>query len=557
MQVGGTEPPRSRAWLDRLPSWTFLLILAGLVGLAFVLSWAAPTLFWNPPQPGLEVLDDRCGTAAAESPDTGFFYHHYWMPILCDEGYNPVNTASWAILFLLLVLWAYRVSVEIRERVDLSLVLAVVPYLVWGSVYRVLEDADLFAPYGALQPPSPQGAGFLDQYLGVFFITPIIYVEVMFVVVGLLLWSHRAQRAADRLGPARGLQYFGYSLVLLLALYVAFWASRPTFIRFVANPLVALGSAAVAFWTVWRYVRRHQRFSAHLAVASYGLFFLLLGTYYVVVWMTGGHPLWRPAPADPAAYAFPLEAGSAVRNWPVQAWIFLAALVAPALVAYACRSHGYALGRRHAASADAPKTRETAGPLVTVFVLVLLVEAIATFLTILGMRELAQRGIAGAWTERLGGYGTALALLAAGPLAIAVGGPLLAAVRARLGVHASLLYYASPLNLLMVFGQMTDALMTSLGIDLYNYSEKHVLPGFLIARVDALGLPAPFGDYPTALVMIPLKLLIVLFVVLAVDASAETDLRGRQNLVGLVKLGIIMVGLSPGVRDAVRLAMAT
>jgi uncharacterized membrane protein len=131
------------------------------------------------------------------------------------------------------------------------------------------------------------------------------------------------------------------------------------------------------------------------------------------------------------------------------------------------------------------------------------------------------------------------------------------AARDAVGIHSALLYYALPINLLMVFGQTADALMTTLGMDLYLYEEKHVLPAFLIEQVRDLDLPYPFGAFPTALVMIPLKLLIVLLVVAAIDASADRELAARQNLVNLVKLAIIMVGLSPGVRNAVRLAMAT
>jgi uncharacterized membrane protein len=52
--------------------------------------------------------------------------------------------------------------------------------------------------------------------------------------------------------------------------------------------------------------------------------------------------------------------------------------------------------------------------------------------------------------------------------------------------------------------------------------------------------------------MLPLKLLLVLFVVWIIDVGVRDP---RQNLIGLIKLAIIMVGLSPAIRNATRLAM--
>jgi uncharacterized membrane protein len=106
----------------------------------------------------------------------------------------------------------------------------------------------------------------------------------------------------------------------------------------------------------------------------------------------------------------------------------------------------------------------------------------------------------------------------------------------------------------MIFGQMADGLMTALGIDGFHYTEKHVLPDFLIQRVAQGDLIFGLSNWPSAVVMIPLKLFIVLLVVWVIDVSVREP---RQNLIGLIKLAIIMVGLSPAIRNATRLAMGT
>lgn len=544
----------SPGFIDRYPSWAYLAAFAGVIGLAFVLSWTAPSTFWDPPEDSLVFDDPRCNSYTPG--ENGLFYDYWWVPILCDAGYNVFNTIILGVTLGFILLWAYRLMSELRENVTTGLVFAALPYIAWGSIYRVLEDADLFTPY---EPNSgiTTGTGWLDQYLGVFFITPIIYVWVVFLAIAFLLWGRKAQRVAETVSLTHGLRYYAYTLVAMTATYAALWAADPNIVRFWAPPWVAVAGALIAYWPVHRYATARREFNAHLALGAYGLWFLVLGIYYVVVWMMSAAPTWQPGPAADAALEYPLATHSGIIDWPVQWWVYLAFIVAPALVMTATWlvARQFSGFGRKAPALD--NEQETPGRPVTFLIAILLAQTIAVFLTITGMSELAQRQIANDWSSRAGDYTGTFAKLAIGPIAVWLGS-LLAGRLAQNGAgwHPHIIQYALPVNLLMVFGQMSDALMTSLGIDLYNYHEKHVLPRYLIERVDALGLPAPFGAFPTAMVMLPLKLLIVLLVVLAIDLSPEARKSQHQNLVMLIKLAIIMVGLAPGLRDAVRLAMA-
>ena len=110
-------------------------------------------------------------------------------------------------------------------------------------------------------------------------------------------------------------------------------------------------------------------------------------------------------------------------------------------------------------------------------------------------------------------------------------------------------FYSGP-NVLIMFGHFLDAAATYRAIDFYDYSEKHVLPGFLI---DKLG---------TALVMFPIKAILVVLVIYMMDIHFKRDIeddkeakRSSEILFGLVKVVILMVGLAPGLRDIFRLAM--
>jgi uncharacterized membrane protein len=118
--------------------------------------------------------------------------------------------------------------------------------------------------------------------------------------------------------------------------------------------------------------------------------------------------------------------------------------------------------------------------------------------------------------------------------------------------------YALAINLLLVFSQMLDGFATALGIDLLGYIEKHVLSARVIDafRDFSTDLGWAFGaSYPTFLAFAPVKLLVSLLVVYAIDVHSREDARSHPTMIGLVKFAIIMVGIGPGVRDFTRMSL--
>ena len=95
--------------------------------------------------------------------------------------------------------------------------------------------------------------------------------------------------------------------------------------------------------------------------------------------------------------------------------------------------------------------------------------------------------------------------------------------------------FREPFNSLAVFSQMLDATATYIGISSFNYYEKHVLPSFLM---DASG---PW-------IMIPIKFVIAVLIVYAVRDEEKWI---RDVLLMLV----IILGLAPGTRDMLRIAL--
>ncbi len=113
----------------------------------------------------------------------------------------------------------------------------------------------------------------------------------------------------------------------------------------------------------------------------------------------------------------------------------------------------------------------------------------------------------------------------------------------RFAGRMSLAPLSAPVNLILFFSHFLDGAATYRGIDLYGYGEKHVLPTFLI---DAFG---------TAAIMLLLKLLLVLAIVALVDVLFREELKPYRNLPNTMKFAIIFLGLAPGTRDALRIAL--
>ena len=125
------------------------------------------------------------------------------------------------------------------------------------------------------------------------------------------------------------------------------------------------------------------------------------------------------------------------------------------------------------------------------------------------------------------------------PLAIISLGSAAALAAWALASRLDLRFLSDRLNLLILYAHMLDASSTYVGVDWFGYTEKHVLPNFLI---DLTG---------TALVMYPLKLLILIPILALIDGALKAD----PSLKNLTKLALLTLGLAPALRNTIRLTL--
>lgn len=102
--------------------------------------------------------------------------------------------------------------------------------------------------------------------------------------------------------------------------------------------------------------------------------------------------------------------------------------------------------------------------------------------------------------------------------------------------------FTDPLNLSILLAHLMDASSTYIGVDTLGYYEKHVVPTYLIELTG------------TALVMYPLKLIIFIGVLYLLDTQFDDD-RQSSNMKMLIKLVILILGLSPATRNTIRMML--
>jgi len=105
---------------------------------------------------------------------------------------------------------------------------------------------------------------------------------------------------------------------------------------------------------------------------------------------------------------------------------------------------------------------------------------------------------------------------------------------------------ANKLNISLLFAHLFDASSTFVGMDWLGYYEKHIAPTFFI------DLAGNYTEHPS-IVMYPLKLLVFIPVLYMLDCKFDNE--KERKMISLMKLAILVLGLSPATRNTLRILM--
>jgi uncharacterized membrane protein len=97
--------------------------------------------------------------------------------IINDTSYNHFDMVTYVIILFAGVFAILKLLNKLGIKIDKEFVIATVPYIFMGSVFRVIEDADL------LKPP-----------VKYFFITPLIFFVIFAICFGILLLTRYLEK---------------------------------------------------------------------------------------------------------------------------------------------------------------------------------------------------------------------------------------------------------------------------------------------------------------------------------------------------------------------------
>jgi uncharacterized membrane protein len=128
---------------------------------------------------------------------------------------------------------------------------------------------------------------------------------------------------------------------------------------------------------------------------------------------------------------------------------------------------------------------------------------------------------------------------------IGIGGAVLFGMAAK---AAGSQIFSDKLNLTILAAHLMDAASTVIGIEVFGYVEKHVLPVYLIELTG------------TAFIMFPLKLIIFFAAVWLLDVGLKAEEKDKDKdnenitlIKNAVKFVVIILGLAPAIRNSIRL----
>jgi len=135
-------------------------------------------------------------------------------------------------------------------------------------------------------------------------------------------------------------------------------------------------------------------------------------------------------------------------------------------------------------------------------------------------------------------------LIVVGLIVLIVG--LVYLIARRFSSNEKIAVYRNPLNLSMLVGHLLDGLTSYISIsDPFgmglSYAEKHPASNML------LNIWGPL--FPIV------KFVLIIVVIYVFDVLYKSELKNYQRLVNLLKIGILILGFSPGLRDLLRVTM--
>ena len=147
-----------------------------------------------------------------------WIWKHYWGPVVADaaggvayhngvradEGYTILAEITYGLILIFALYGLYRLFKRLKIKINWMFALALMPYILYGPISRVLEDAEYFS-----------------EPLIYWFISPLIYLQIaFFAILFLLLGYYLEKRFKNPNLTTNRVLFFGGLIFLLPSLYL-------------------------------------------------------------------------------------------------------------------------------------------------------------------------------------------------------------------------------------------------------------------------------------------------------------------------------------------------
>lgn len=213
-----------------------------------------------------------------------WIWKYYWGPIVSDaaghsvswngvyanEGYTLVSELTYGIILIIALYAIYKLLKRLEITVDWRFALALMPYILFGPVTRVLEDADYF-----------------NEPFVYWFISPLIYLQIAVYALGFLIIGYYLERLSKRKSHKTILTYLLSIFVIVDVCYTIVYLLEMNYGAYIVNPLMFYLLSFFAFVPVLYGFLKQKILTVNTAIFSGGLLILLPSLYLIGRWIAG------------------------------------------------------------------------------------------------------------------------------------------------------------------------------------------------------------------------------------------------------------------------------
>ena len=234
-------------------------ILLGIIFVILIGYLLSPTLIYDQ-----WIWKYYWGPVVADASGHSVSYHG----IVANEGYTILSEITYGIILICFLYVIYKLLKKLEIKIDWYFCLALLPYILFGPITRVLEDTNYF-----FEP------------VVYWFISPLIYFQTTLYVLVFLILGYYLQKKAFTQKKMLVLLLFIFGSINVF--YTSIWALGLIYGALLIEPFFFFILSILAFLPLVYRLMKKQAITINTVIFSGGLLVLLPCLFLIGRWMTG------------------------------------------------------------------------------------------------------------------------------------------------------------------------------------------------------------------------------------------------------------------------------